>query len=156
MGLQGAQAGKGVKEPSRLYSGPARQTTPQCSGLSITMSTQLIYSVKRIFTAGRELPNWRLSVLTGIPGRIVIKSEAHNGLDLRSRDTLCATLLHPTNGHPVPEVPKMYDARVLSLTGDELIVSGIECPDELVKTHYAQCWIATPIELAILPEWSPG
>lgn len=50
----------------------------------------------------------------------------------------------------------MYDVHLLSLTGDELMVTGIECPDALVKTHWAQCWIATPIELTITPEWFPG
>ena len=120
------------------------------------MATQLIYSVLRLFTEGRELPNWRLSVLRGIPGRIVIKSATHNGLDLRSRETLCATLLHPTSGQLIAEVPKLYDVRLLSLTDDELIVAGIECLDGLVKTYYAQCWRATPIELTITPEWAPG
>jgi hypothetical protein len=86
----------------------------------------------------------------------VSKSDTHTGLDLRSRQTLCATLFHPTSGQLVAEVPKMYDVRLLSLTADELIVAGIECRDELVKIHYAQCWMATPIELAIAPEWFPG
>ena len=120
------------------------------------MTTQLIYAVKRIFAEGRELPNWRLSVLRGIPGRIVIKSAAHEGLDLRSRETLCASLHHPTSGQPIAEVPKLYDVRLLSLTDDELIVAGIEIPEGLVRTHYAQCWIATPVELSIAPEWVPG
>lgn len=120
------------------------------------MATQLVYAVKRIYTEGRELPNWRLSVLRGVAGRIVIKSDTYKGLDLRSRETLCATLLHPMSGQPLPEVPKMYDVRLLSLTGDELIITGIERPEGLVQINYAQCWMATPLELTITPEWSPG
>ena len=120
------------------------------------MATQLVYSVTRLFTEGRELPNWRLSVLRGIPGRIVIKNDTHDGENLRSRQTLCATLLHPTSGLPIAEFPRLYDVHLLSLTSDELIVTGIECPDGLVKTHYAQCWRAMPIALTIEPEWAPG
>ncbi len=120
------------------------------------MATQLIYSVKRLFVEGRELPNWRLSVLEGVAARLVIKSGRHDGENLHSRPTLCATLLHPTSGSPIVEIPKLYDVRLLSLASDELIVAGIECPDGLVKIHYAQCWRATPLELTITPEWSPG
>lgn len=120
------------------------------------MATLLIYSVKRVFTEGRELPNWRLSVIEGIHARIFIKNDTHAGENLRSRQTLCATLLHPTSGLPIVEVPRMYDVHLLSLTGDELIICGIERPEGLVQTNYAQCWMATPIELAVTPEWFPG
>ena len=86
------------------------------------MGTLLIYSIKRVFSEGRELPNWRLSVIQGVHGRIVIKNDTHTGENLRSRQTLCASLLHPTSGLPIVEVPSMYDVHLLSLTGDELIV----------------------------------
>lgn len=116
----------------------------------------LIYSVKRMFSEGRELPNWRLSVIQGVHARIVIKPDTHNGENLRSRQTLCATLLHPSSGQLIAEVPKMYDVHLLSLTSDELIVAGIERPEGLVQVNFAQCWIATPIKLEVTPEWFPG
>ncbi len=120
------------------------------------MPTQLIYAVKRLFTEGRELPNWRLSVVRGIPARLIIRNDTHDGENLRSRRTLCATLLDPASGQPIPEFPTMYDVQLLSMTSDELILAGIERIDGLNPIHYAQCWLATPIELAITPEWSPG
>ncbi len=120
------------------------------------MATQLIYSVTRLFSEGRELPNWRLSVLQGVPGRLLIKNDTLDGQNLRSRQTLCAVLFHPTSGQPMADFPKLYDVHLLSLIGDELIVAGIERPEGLITTHYAQSWRATPIELTITPEWFPG
>ena len=61
-------------------------------------------------------------MIQGVHGRIVIKNDTHTGENLRSRQTLCASLLHPTSGLPIVEVPSMYDVHLLSLTGDELIV----------------------------------
>ena len=120
------------------------------------MTTKLIYSVKRLFSEGRELPNWRLSVVRGIPARLIIRNETHDGENLRSRQTLCATLLDPVSGQPVPGFPGMYDVHLLTMTSDELMLAGIERIEGLNQIHYAQCWLATPIELAITPEWSPG
>ena len=120
------------------------------------MATQLIYSVQRLFVEGRELPNWRLSVLKGVAARLVIKSDRHDGENLRSLPTLCAALFHPTNGLALAEIPKLYDVHLLSMTSDELIIAGIERPEGLITTHYAQTWRATPIELTISPEWTPG
>ena len=62
---------------------------------------------------------------------------------------ICATLLHPTSGQPIPEVSQLYDVHLLSLTSDELIVAGIECPEGLAKTHYAQCWRAVLTQLQL-------
>ena len=111
----------------------------------MAMSTQLIYSVTRLFAEGRELPNWQLSVLRGIAARLIVKNDTHDGQNLRSRPTLCAALFHPTSGLPLAEIPKLYDVQLLCLTSDELIT-----------THYAQSWRATPMELTITPEWAPG
>lgn len=95
---------------------------PDCS-FDMPCRAAGIYSVKRLFTEGRELPNWRLSVVRGIPARLIIRNDTHDGENLRSRRTLRATLFDPASGQPIPEFPTMYDVQLLSMTSDELVLT---------------------------------
>jgi len=119
------------------------------------MPTKLIYSVTRLYSEGRQLPKSRLAFIKGVAGLLTIREVMLSGLNKGSRTGLCATLSDPVSNLPVVDFPPLFDVHVLSMTADELVLSGIERPESLVEVNVAQYWLARPIDLLITPEWSP-
>jgi hypothetical protein len=109
------------------------------------MTIKIIYSVKRMYDAGREIPGhnhahskWTRGVLLIHDGHVSVRG-------CHQRPTLTAQLVTEDRGQPIAGF-RMHDVRVTKMTAECVMIYGLERDDVLGVHDHGQAWWCVPVD----------
>jgi hypothetical protein len=135
-----------MNQNSQKPQGISQAPAPEGMGTDVSNHRKLLVSVLQLRNAGRAIPRYQHAFPKPFTGVLTAGEEHVTALNRRA---LVAVLRDPTTGAYVDGLPPLWDARVVRVSQDEMIWTGLEgaliAASEVVV---AQAWRVQIVSIA--------